>query len=126
MLRRSLNDCIAKHGVRLTFIAEKAGVVRQTASGINSGRTKRVALHTQAAILEVICRIEEGTLPVPPEARRPVGKAPVQAYGDVCGWGHERTPDNIRIVNGRRICKKCETRRRKAYELRKARGLVGA
>lgn len=123
MLRGDLQRTIAS-GVRLAFIAEQAGVCRQTVSGVNSGRLQRVTVAVHGLLLDVIDKIDSGAIVVPPHARRPVGLAPVLATTDQnrCGYGHERTPDNVRVLPcGKRVCIRCETRRTKQYRLRQIR-----
>lgn len=111
-------------GIQVRFFAEHCGLARQTVSGILTGRSKTVTVAVQGMLLETILRVEEGRIEVPEHQRRPPGPVTFNAYGDRCSYGHLRTPETVRIVGGKRVCKSCETRRRKRYELRKARGLV--
>lgn len=124
-LRKDLHRAM-RDGIRIGWLADQAGVARQTLSGVNTGRIPRVDVKTQAAVFEVLFRIDAGSLRVPDEYRRPTGLALIApGIGEKCGYGHTRTANNVRVnSDGKRVCTTCETRRRKLYDLRKARGLV--
>lgn len=120
-LRRDLHRAM-RDGIRIGWLADQAGVVRQTLSGVSTGRIKQVDVQTLGRVFEALCLIDEGRLTVPDQQRRPRGlELTAPGHGETCGYGHTRTADNVRHVNGKRVCKTCESRRAKTYEVRKQR-----
>lgn len=129
VLRPELHRVIAS-GIKVGYIAQIAKVHPKTLSGINSGRRKTVTVAVHGLILEALCKIQEGEVDVPDDARRPPKRAVVQVQnGTHCGYGHEFTPENVRWLprqSGglKRVCKRCEARRAKTYQIKKARQSV--
>lgn len=119
---------VIKSGIKVGYIAQVAGVHPKTVSGINSGRRKTVTVAVHGLILEALIKIEQGEVAVPPQARRPnTRRGPVQVQnGTHCSYGHPWTEENTRHLprpegGTKRVCKTCEARRAKAYQVRRAR-----
>lgn len=128
VLRPELHRVISS-GVKLGFIAQVAGVHPKTLSGINSGRRKTVTVAVHGLVLEALCKIQNGEVAVPDKAKRPGKRAVVQIQnGTHCGYGHEFTPENTRVLphgsGTKRVCKRCEARRAKTYNIKRARESV--
>lgn len=126
VLRPELHRVIAS-GIKLGFIAQLADVHPKTVSAINSGRRRTITVAVHGMILEALCKIQCGEVVAPLEARRSPRLAVVQGVDpNRCGYGHERTAENTRLLpipggGSKRVCKTCEARRAKAYGIRKAR-----
>ncbi len=126
VLRPELHRVIAS-GIKVGFIAQVAGVHPKTVSGINSGRRKTVTVAVHGMLLEALIKIEKGEIEVPSTARRSPRLAVIQgADPERCGYGHERSEENTRILprpggGTKRVCKVCEFRRSKRYREKKMR-----
>lgn len=106
--------------IRPSFITQVAGVGKTVVSGILRGSQTRCTAVTYSLLLEAVCKIEAGEVPIPDRARRIPRKPTARMSGAThCVRDHAFTEDNTYVTpSGTRTCRECQRMARLAWRER--------